>query len=132
VPLALVAATVARSQLREKSLRADPVAAFTELTGQSLPSGVRVEKYRGTAGDNFFHTTYYWILEGDPEQLHKILVGTGFGRSDEDARWVAPSAASALEISLAPNDVVEGYEWERERDRWLLFVGPGSRAIYVL
>ena len=82
-------------------------------------------------GDNFFHTTHYWLLEGTTADLRQVLVGTDFGRSDEDAKGVAPDAAVALATSIAIDDVIEGYERERSRDSWFLLLKGGTRAIYV-
>jgi hypothetical protein len=63
--------------------------------------------------------------------LREVLLGTGFGRSDEDAKWVAPGAAEALDTAISVEDVLEGYEWERTRDSWFLLLKDGNRAIYV-
>ncbi len=87
--------------------------------------------YRSAIDDNFFRTGHYWILEGEAGRLREVLVGTGFGRSDEDAKWVAPGAGEALDIAISEKDVLEGYEWERNRDSWFLLLKGGTRAIYV-
>jgi hypothetical protein len=63
--------------------------------------------------------------------LREVLLGTGFGRADEDAKWVTPGAAEALDIAVSVEDVLEGYEWERARDSWFLLLKDGTRAIYV-
>jgi hypothetical protein len=87
--------------------------------------------YRSATGDNFFRKTHYWLLEGEGSLLREVIVGTGFERSDEDAKSVVTSAGAALEISLSSDDVVEGYEWDRDRDSWYLLLKGGTRAIYV-
>jgi hypothetical protein len=92
---------------------------------------VRASLYRSAIDDDFFHTGHYWVLEGDADRLRDVLVGTGFARSDEDARWVAPGAAEALDIPIVVGDVLEGYEWERGRHSWFLLLNGEKRAIYV-
>jgi hypothetical protein len=131
VPLLLVAVAVSRQHFQAKARQADPAASFRELTGRALPAGVRAAKYRSAINDNFMRTTHYWLLEGGHETLRNVLVGTEFVRSDEDAKWVAPNAALALEIQVTPDNVAEGYEWERDRDGWFLILKDVSRAIYV-
>jgi hypothetical protein len=119
------------SQWRDHARREQPDAAFAELTGRALPPGVHASLYCSAIDDNFFHTGHYWILEGETARLRDVLLGTGFGRSDEDAKWVMPSAAEALDTALSVEDVLEGYEWERARDSWFLLLKDGKRAIYV-
>ena len=126
-----VAVAVTRDQLRTNRWREHPDAAFTELTGRALPNGVHASAYDNAMDDNFFHTTHYWLLEGETANLRQVLVGTGFGRSDEDAKWVAPSAADALATPISVDDVIEGYEWELPRNSWFLLLKGGQRAIYV-
>jgi hypothetical protein len=119
------------SQWRDHTRREQPDAAFAELTGRALPPGVHASLYRSAIDDNFFQTGHYWILEGDAARLREVLLGTGFGRADEDAKWVTPGAAEALDIAVSVEDVLEGYEWERARDSWFLLLKDGTRAIYV-
>jgi hypothetical protein len=131
VALAGVGSAVGWSQWLDHSRRGRPDAAFAELTGRALPTGVHASLYRSAIDDNFFHTGHYWVLEGETARLREVLIGTGFSRSDEDAKWVAPGAAEALGRAISAEDVLEGYEWERTRDSWFLLLKDGSRAIYV-
>jgi len=117
--------------LRDNGRREKPDAAFAELTGRTLPVGVHASVYRSAFDDNFFHTGHYWILEGEADRLRQVLAGTEFGRSDEDAKWVASGAAEVLDTPISVEDVLEGYEWERARDSWFLILKGGKRAIYV-
>jgi hypothetical protein len=82
--------------------------------------------------DNFFHTSHFWLLEGDARSLRKIVEGTLFGRSDDDARWVLPEAGEQFDLKLTPKDLAEGYESSDPRGRWLLVLEGQQQAIYVL
>ena len=135
LPIVFIAVAAAGTatwvQLRGNAHREKPDAAFAELTGRALPVGVHASAYRSAIDDNFFHAEHYWILEGETDRLRQILVGTGFRRSDEDAKWVAHRAADALGTTIAVEDVLEGYEWEHGRDSWFLILRGGTGAIYV-
>ena len=74
--------------------------------------------------DNFFHTGHYWLLSGQPDRLRAVIEGTGFARSDEDARWALPDMKGLFGVALSRADVVEGYDWGRSRNSWYsIFVG---------
>ena len=112
--------------------KANPQAAFSELVGVPAPAGVRVTQYTSAITDNFFHTTHFWLIEGDVMALRKVVEGTSFGRSDEDAGWVLPEAAAQFGLNLTPDDLAEGYESDHPRNRWFLILKGQQRAIYVL
>jgi hypothetical protein len=122
IAVVALASAVGWSQWRDHTRREDPDAAFAELTGRGLPSGVHASLYGSAIDDNFFHTGHYWILEGEVGGLREVLHGSGFGRSDEDAKWVVPSAAEALGTPISVEDVLEGYEWKGARDSWFLIL----------
>jgi len=112
--------------------KAHPEAAFSALVGVQVPAGVRVTQYASAVNDNLFHTAHFWLLEGDADSLRKILAGTRFGRSDEDARWFLPEAGAQFDLELTPKDLAEGYESDDARNRWFLILEGQHRAIYVL
>lgn len=111
--------------------RAHPAEAFTAITERQLPPGVRAVALRTAVTDNLYHTSYVWLLEGSGADLRKVLDGTGFGRSDDDARGYIPSATDMFDISGNDAEMLEGYEWERDRDSWYLVLKGEKRAIYV-
>ncbi len=112
--------------------KANPASAFTALVGTPVPAGVRVTRYESAVTDNFFHTTHFWVLEGDADALRMIARGPSFVRSDEDASSVLPEAANQLGMTLSFTDLAEGYESEDSHNRWLLILKTQQRAIYVL
>ena len=112
--------------------RANPDAAFSSLVGSQVPAGVRIVGYSSALTDNLFHTTHFWLVEGDISALRKLVDGTSLGRSDQDAAWELPEAASRFGLKLTPQDLAEGYESEDPRNRWLLVIKDKQQAIYVL
>ena len=112
--------------------KAHPETAFSALVGVQVPAGVRVRQYASAVNDNLFHTAHFWLLEGDADSLRKVVAGTQFGRSDEDARWFLPEAGAQFDLKLTPKDLAEGYESGDPRNRWFLILEGQRRAIYVL
>jgi hypothetical protein len=112
--------------------KANPASAFSALVGVPVPAGVRVTRYASAVTDNFFHTTHFWLLEGDAAVLRKIAEGSSFGRADEDAAWELPEAAAQFDMKIGPTDLAEGYESDHARNRWLLILKSHQLAIYVL
>jgi hypothetical protein len=116
----------------EQYRKSNPEAAFVALVGTPVPSGVRVIKYASAVTDNIFHTTHFWLLEGDPDSLRKVATAPRFGRSDEDARWFLPEAGEQFKLNLTPEDLTEGYESDDPRNRWFFIFARPERAIYAL
>ena len=112
--------------------RANPDAAFSSLVGVRIPVGVRIVHYSSGHSDNFIHTTHFWLIEGDARAMRKLVEGTSFGRSYEDAAWELPEAASHFGLTRTPQDLAEGYEADHARNRWFLVLKGQQRAIYVL
>lgn len=112
--------------------RANPDAAFSSLVGVPVPSGVRIVKYSSGITDNLFHTTHFWLVEGEVGALRKLVEGTRFGRSDEDAAWELPEAVSHFGLKMTPQDLAEGYESDDTHNIWLLILKGQQQAIYVL
>ena len=112
--------------------RANPDAAFSSLVGVRIPSGVRIVRYSSGLTDNFFHTTHFWLFEGDVGGLRKLVEGARFSRSDDDAAWELPYAAAQFGFKLTPQDLAEGYESDGARNRWFLVLKGKQQAIYVL
>ena len=111
--------------------RAHPESAFRSVTGRELPSGVRAVAYAHEMTDNLFHTTHYWMLTGSPSGLREVVVGTGFGESLEDARGVMPDLSRLFGVSLSSTQVVAGYEWELDHDRWYCIFARETNAFYA-
>jgi ABC-type Fe3+ transport system permease subunit len=61
----VLAAAVAFPIARAGYRRAHPKAAFNSLVGVAVPPGVTVAKYSSKMDDNLFHTTHYWLMNGD-------------------------------------------------------------------
>jgi hypothetical protein len=112
--------------------RAHPDEAFSSLVGVPVPSGVRIVRYSSGVTDNFFHTTHFWLIEGNVGALRKLVEGTRFDHSDEDAGWELPDAALQFGLKLTPQDLSEGYESDDPRNRWFLVLKDQQQAIYVL
>ena len=112
--------------------RANPDATFASLVGVPVPTGVRIVQYSSAHTDNFFHTTHFWLVEGDINAMRKLIQGTRFARSDEDAAWRLPEAGSPLGLKVTPQDLAEGYESDDARNRWFLVLKGQQQAIYVL
>ena len=104
---------------------------FRAVTGRDLPPGVHATGYGKEMNDNLFHTTHYWLLNGSPTALQQVTKGTGFQESLEDARWAVPDMQKLFGVTLSRVDVVAGYEWEHNRDRWFCIFGDGTKALYV-
>ena len=112
--------------------KANPASAFSALVGAPVPAGVRVTRYASAVTDNFFHSTHFWLLEGDADALRKIAESSSFGRSDEDAAWALSEAAAQFGMKAGPTDLAEGFESDHARNRWFLILKGQQRAIYVL
>jgi hypothetical protein len=126
-----VVAVVSWKVGRDLYWRKHPDAAFTSITGRVLPPGVRATAYAHEINDNLFHTTHYWLLAGAPSELHKVIVGTEFERSDEDARNMLPNLRDLFGVDWSREEVAAGYEWEVGRDRWYYIFAGEDRALYV-
>ena len=124
-------AVVAWNIGRDLYWRNHPDAAFKSITGHVLPPGVRATAYAHHVNDNLFHTTHYWLLAGAPSELHQVIAGTEFARSDEDARQMLPDLQELFGVDWSPEQVVAGYEWELARNRWYYIFAGENRALYV-
>ena len=113
-------------------VRAHPDAGFRWLTGRDLPPGVRAVAYANRLTDNFFHTTHYWQLEGSAAALRQVTEGTGFRESTEDARWILPDLKELFGLPWTRSDVLIGYEWELDHDRWFVIFTGETTALYAL
>ena len=114
----------------DRSRYSDPSAAFTAITGRELPSGVTATQYRHEMTDNLFHTTHYWTLRGDITSLRQVVHGTGFFESG-DARYALPDMKALFGLALGQSDVVTGFEWELDRDRWYCIFRDEQTALYA-
>jgi hypothetical protein len=107
-----------------------PQSAFESITGRSLPAGVTAIQYGTDITDNLFHETHYWLLTGDAASLRRVTEGTGFSLSD-DAAHMLPNMQDLFDLSLTSADVVAGYEWELDRDRWFCIFRGEQSALYA-
>ncbi|MEY2789467.1 MAG: hypothetical protein RLZZ34_2610 [Verrucomicrobiota bacterium] len=114
---------------RDRYRRSHPDAAFRAITGRELPTGVRATAYGHEMTDNLFHTTHYWLLAGSPSALRQVTSGTGFVES-EDARYFMPDLRNMFGNSVV-TQVVVGYEWELDRDRWYCIFAGETTACYA-
>ena len=109
---------------------ADPPGTFTAITGRELPSGVTATHYGHAMTDNLFHTTHYWVIRGDITSLRQVVHGTGFSESG-DARYMLPDMKALFGLALGESDVVTGFEWELDRDRWYCIFRDEQTALYA-
>jgi hypothetical protein len=70
-------------------------------------------------------------LKGSPSALRRVTEGTGFAESLDDARAMLPDVRRLFGLSLSNEDVVLGYEWERQPDRWYYIFNDGTTALYA-
>lgn len=109
---------------------ARPLSAFESITGLSLPAGVTATQYNADTTDNLFHETHYWLLSGDASSLRRVTEGTGFLLSD-DAAHMLPDMQDLFALPLTSTDVVAGYEWELDHDRWFCIFRGEQSALYA-
>jgi hypothetical protein len=128
--VALLIAWVITCIVMDRFRYADPTTAFTAITGRELPSGVTATRYQHEMTDNLFHTTHYWILRGDITSLRQVVHGTGFFESG-DARHMLPDMKALFGLALGESDVVTGFEWELDRDRWYCIFRDEQTALYA-
>lgn len=126
----LVAVAFLWSFGRDCYWRSHPETAFRSITGRELPSGVRATAYSYKMTDNLFHTTHYWLLAGSPSALRQVVSGTDFVES-EDARHMVPNLRRLFGSGTEVAQVVAGYEWELDRDRWYFLFAGETTACYV-
>jgi hypothetical protein len=126
----LILLAVVWSFARDWYLRTHPDTAFRAITGRELPAGVRATAYGHEMNDNLFHTTHYWLLAGSPSALRQVTNGTGFVESD-DARDMMPDLRQLFGVSGISTQVVAGYEWELDRDRWYCIFAGETTAFYA-
>lgn len=126
----LILLALAWSFARDWYLRTHPDTAFRAITGRELPAGVRATAYGHGMTDNLFHTTHYWLLAGSPSALRQVTNGTGFVESD-DAREIMPDLRELFGVSVVSTQVVVGYEWELDRDRWYCIFAGETTAFYA-
>jgi hypothetical protein len=130
VGASLILLTVLWSFGRDRYWRSHPEAAFRAITGRELPTGVRAMAYGHEMTDNLFHTTHYWLLAGSSSALRQVTNGTGFVESD-DAREMMPDLRQLFGVSAVSTQVVAGYEWELDRDRWYCIFAGETTAFYA-
>jgi hypothetical protein len=128
---ALLLSVVLFQLVRDRHRRSHPDAAFKAITGRSLPPGVRSIAYTHKMTDNLFHTTHYWLLEGSPSALRQVTNGTGFQESLEDALIVASELHPLFGVTWPAKEIVAGYEWELDRDRWYCIFAGETNAVYA-
>jgi hypothetical protein len=104
---------------------------FKSFTGVSLPEHVKATAHGSTVGDNLFHETHYWMLNGPENSLRDLASSFGLERSDEDAKWKLPEMQTLFGVSTNQADIVEGYEGslDGKRDHWLIIFRNGKGAV---
>lgn len=103
---------------------------FASYTGVTLPPGAIPLMHTTRMSDNFLHETHYWMLSAPAPLLRDLATRAKLVRSDEDARHTLKSMDV---FDGAPPEFREGYEGgpDNERDRWLIIIFPGDRAIFA-
>lgn len=106
---------------------------FRAVTGRNLPANVAAMSHSTQVTDHFFRSSHFWLLQGPHASLHELAPTPDFERSDDDAKQWLPQAGNAL--ALPDAEIVEGYEGGNVtgggRDRWLLILPPGDRAVFI-
>lgn len=128
----MVAAIFAAGLFALSSPSRNSARAFAEDTGQQLPAGVSVVAYREATGDNFLHTSRYWLLKGDPDSLRQLADGPDFAASLEDSRLALPDMPELFRKPWQPSDVVAGFEQDQGRGRWYWIFSGEREALYAL
>jgi hypothetical protein len=105
---------------------------FRSETDHDLPANVLATAHASEITDNFFHTSHYWLLQGPEANLRELAPMFGLARSDKDAGEMLRTVPEVMPLG-EPLRLAEGYEGNVEggRDRWLLVLQPGDRAIFV-
>lgn len=106
---------------------------FLYVTGMALPANVHAMAHQSETNDTLFHTTHYWLLQGPTASMLELAPPPHFARADPtDAEDVLRLARRSIAIG-DEGKLIVGYEGSRDggRDRWLLILTPGDRAIFV-
>jgi hypothetical protein len=122
----LIVGGIATERLRFES----PDRGFRSETDHDLPAGVVATAHASEITDNFFHTSHYWLLQGPEARLRELAPMFGLARSDKDSSEMLRS--DVMPLGEQPH-LAEGYEGNIDggRDRWLLVLQPGDRAVFV-
>jgi hypothetical protein len=104
---------------------------YRHVTGLDLPANIYAMAHASAMNDNLMHTTHYWLVQGPRENLRELAPEPGFGRSDRDAAERLEDIERLMPLGEAK--VIEGYEGSLDggRDRWLLILEPGDRAVFI-
>lgn len=108
----------------------NPGDTFLTITGRALPDGVVATRYGFKFEDNLFQRTHYWVLEGNTEGLRAVTEDSGFMLS-EDARFLLPDVQELFGLPFSREDILAGYEWELDRDRWYWIFRDQRVALYA-
>jgi hypothetical protein len=105
---------------------------FRHVTSRDLPSNVTAIAHSREMNDNLFHPTHYWQLQGPTDDLRKLAATFRLERSDEDAARLLEEILTVVPLGESLR-LREGYEGSPDdgRDRWLVIVEPGDRAVFV-
>jgi hypothetical protein len=124
----LILGGIATERLRFES----PDHGFRSETDHDLPAHVVATAHASEITDNFFHTSHYWLLQGPEASLRELAPMFGLARSDQDSNEMLRTVPEVMPLGEPPR-LAEGYEGSLDggRDRWLLVLQPGNRAIFV-
>ena len=130
IALSIVIAEVLRGFAMDRYWEAHPQKAFLPITRRGLPEGVHATKFRRTTDDNYRQTPNYWLLTGSPPALRQVTNNTGLVES-EDARTMIPDLHDLFGDSDISTEIVTGYEWELDHDRWYWIFKGETTALYM-
>lgn len=124
----LILGGIATERLRFES----PDRGFRSETEHDLPPNVTATAHSSEITDNFFRTSHYWLLQGPEANLRELAPMFGLARSDKDSSEMLRTVPDVMPLGEPPR-LAEGYEGNIDggRDRWLLVLQPGDRAIFV-
>ena len=122
VPVALVSLHVFR--------RANPDVAYQQITGHTLPPGIRATAYNWAVNDNLFHVAHYWILTGSEADLRRFATAAELGESTEDARWTLPNLDDLFGDHRPRSAVAVGFEGDQARNNWLWIFDGRTEGLY--
>ena len=105
---------------------------YRYATGRDLPANTVAMAHASDRNDNFMHSTHYWLMQGPIENLREFAPAPGFQRSDQDSEEQLHEAGLHMALD-SQTKVLEGYEGSVDggRDRWLLILEPGDRAVFI-
>jgi hypothetical protein len=94
-----------------------PAFAFSQLTGRSILSDVRVTAYASDRSDNLFRRAHYWRLEHGPEGFASLQKGAEFKIYSDNVAGYISAVRNTLAPDLRDQEISQVWQWNRDRQR---------------